>query len=262
MSQPASNQSETSKMKRLLKGETGVTAPAQRVKRSGGGAQTPPPQQPAAPVESTSEPSGEKPSRYRFLPAFWTVSSIISMAMNVVLIVILLTVLQMLGAIQLTANDQFSGLLGGLYNNFVRMDEASIVRDVSVNTTVPLNITVPVKTTTQITLAQDVVIPNAHVRINSGNLIIDDNAAVTLPANTPLTINLDFQLTVQDNIPINITVPVNIPLNETQLHEPFVGLQKVVEPYYCLVEPNAVVNGVNICSPIADLQNPTGPVTP
>jgi len=28
-------------------------------------------------------------------------------------------------------------------------------------------------------------------------------------------------------------------LNQTDLHEPFVGLQEVIRPMYCLVEPNA-----------------------
>lgn len=262
MSQPASNQNEPSKMKKILSGNTDITSRLPHVTGKGPTPKTPAVQNPVTPAEPVIPAPEPASSGYKFLPAFWTVASVISMIVNVVLIVILLIVLQTLGAIRLTANDQVSGLLGGLYTNFVKMDEATIIRDVPVNTTIPLNITVPVKATTQITLAQDVTIPNAHVKITSGNLTINDNASVTLPANTPLMVNLDFPLNVQDNIPINITVPVNIPLRETQLHEPFVGLQKVVEPYYCLVEPNAIVNGVNICSPIAGLQNPKEPVTP
>jgi hypothetical protein len=103
---------------------------------------------------------------------------------------------------------------------------------------------------TQITIAEAVTIPKAHVRINTGALNIDADAVVTLPANTPLTVNLDFPLTVQNTIPIHLDVPVNIPLSETQLHEPFVGLQNVVKPWYCMVEPNATVNGIQVCSPI------------
>jgi hypothetical protein len=166
------------------------------------------------------------------------------------LIIILLFLLQMLGAIQITANDKVSGLLGGLYNNFVKMDQATISRVIPVDANIPLNITVPVQATTRITLAETVTIPNAHVRINTGALNIDADAVVTLPANTPLMVNLDFPLNVQNTIPIHLDVPVNIPLNETQLHEPFVGLRQVVEPWYCLVEPNATVNSVQICSPL------------
>jgi hypothetical protein len=43
-------------------------------------------------------------------------------------------------------------------------------------------------------------------------------------------------------------VPVDIPLKDTQLHEPFVGLQQVVEPLYCIVNSNAVnLAGEAIC---------------
>ncbi|MGZ9234702.1 MAG: hypothetical protein ACXW4E_04190, partial [Anaerolineales bacterium] len=128
------------------------------------------------------------------------------------------------------------------------MDQATISSTIPVDAVVPLNIVVPVKATTQITLAQNVTIPNAHVRIITGAINIDANATVTLPAGQPLMVNLDFPLNVQDNIPIHLDVPVNIPLNQTQLHEPFVGLQKVVEPWYCIVEPGATINGSQVCS--------------
>lgn len=187
----------------------------------------------------------------RLLPAFWTVASVISMLVNVVLIAVLLVALRMLGTIQLTADDQFSGMLGGLYHNFVKMDQATIAANIPVTADIPLNIVVPVQTTTRIFLAESVVIPNAHVRITTGTVNIDADAEVTLPANTPLNVRLDFPLPVQNTIPISLNVPVNIPLSQTQLHEPFVGLQQVVKPYYCIVEPNATLNGVQICSPLA-----------
>jgi hypothetical protein len=163
----------------------------------------------------------------------------------------------MLGALQLTANDQFSGVLGGLYLNFVKMDEAAISTNIPVNAAIPLDIVVPVKTTTRVVLAEAAVINNAHVVINTGGVDIDADAIVTLPAGTPLNVILDFPLPVktdlnnnQIQVPIQLNIPVNIPLKDTQLHDPFVGLQEVVKPYYCLVEPNAVWNGVQICSPV------------
>ncbi len=249
MSQPDSSQNETSKMKKLLNGNADdVTS---RLPRASGPSVPKTPKPTQAPSAAPSSSTPETKPRYKFLEAFWTIASVMSFTVNLVLIIILLTTLQMLGVIQLTANDQVSGLLGGLYTNFVKMDDASIVYDVPVNADIPLNIVVPVQTTTRITLAENVTIPNAHVRINSGPLVIDSNAEVTLPANTPLLVNLDFQLNVQNSIPVQLNVPVNIPLNKTDLHEPFVGLQKVVEPFYCIVEPNAVIKGVNICSPTA-----------
>jgi hypothetical protein len=205
------------------------------------------------PVTQTVETvPGDSPRRWRLklLPAFWTIASLMSITVNIVALAVIILLLRMLGAVQVTANDQFSGLLGGLYQNFVKMDQATITRVIPVDANIPLNITVPVQATTRITLAETVTIPNAHVRINTGALNIDADAAVTLPANTPLTVNLDFPLNVQNTIPVHLDVPVNIPLNETQLHEPFVGLRQVVEPWYCMVEPNATVNNVQICSPL------------
>jgi hypothetical protein len=194
------------------------------------------------------------------------VASVISLVVNLVLIGILLVVLQMLGTIRLTANDEFSGVLGGLYHNFVKMDQATIAANIPVTANIPLNIVVPVQTTTRIKLAERTVIPNAHVRITTGTVNIDADAEVTLPLDQELNVKLDFPLTVQNSIPISLTVPVNIPLSQTQLHDPFVGLQQVVKPYYCLLEPNATLNNVQICSPLAApviLQpTPTFPVIP
>ena len=261
MSTPAPNQNEPSKMKKILSSNVDESIKA-RLPRGNG--VTPPAQTPLQTVPvPVSQPVESDPKRRRLqlLPAFWTIASLMSISMNIVLIAILFIMLNMLAGIQLTANDQISGLLGGLYHNFVKMDQATITRIIPVDANIPLNIEVPVQATTRITLAETVTIPNAHVRINTGALNIDADAVVTLPANTPLVVNLDFPLTVQNTIPIHLDVPVNIPLNETQLHDPFVGLRQVVQPWYCLVEPNAVLNGVQICSPVANPAS-TGPITP
>ncbi len=154
-------------------------------------------------------------------------------------------------------NGQASGLLGGLYSNFVKMDQAKIATTIPVDAMIPLNIEVPVQKTTQITLAETAVIPNAHVRINTGEVNINANAVVTLPAGTLLTVSLNFPLTVQNSIPVHLDVPVDIPLSQTELHEPFVGLQEVVRPWYCLIEPNAMFNGSRVCSQVTDPVLPT-----
>lgn len=258
MSQPASDQNEPSKMKKILNGNMDETIKTRLPRADGPNGTTS--RQRLVPISSPPAPES-RPPRYKFLPAFWTIASAISLVVNIVLIIILLITLQMLGAIQLTADDKISGLLGGLYTNFVKMDQATISSNIPVDATIPLNIVVPVQATTRITLAESVVIPNAHVRINTGEVNIDADAVVTLPANTPLTVTLDFPLNVQNSIPIHLDVPVNIPLSQTQLHEPFVGLQQVVEPWYCLVEPNAFVNGVQVCSPISNPAS-TEPVNP
>ncbi len=269
MSTPASDQNEQSKMKKLTSGNVDDSIRSRLPHGNGSPLKKLPASVPASPVPApvsseptpkakTSRSSGIKSStapaktpRFKFLPAFWTIASIMSITVNVVLLIALLLALQTLSkfpAIPTMASNEVSGLLGGLYTNFVKMDQATISSTIPVDANIPLNIVVPVQATTRITLAEAVVIPNAHVRINTGALNINADAVVTLPANTPLMVNLDFPLTVQNSIPIHLDVPVNIPLNQTQLHEPFVGLQKVVEPWYCLVEPKASINGLQVCS--------------
>ena len=85
-----------------------------------------------------------------------------------------------------------------------------------------------------------------------GLTIVDANATIILPQGQPLSINIEgLAVPVRQSVLAVLDVPVNIPLNQTQLHEPFVGLQKVVEPWYCFVEPNATFNGAQVCSPFA-----------
>lgn len=215
-------------------------------------------------LEPDPLPVESKPRRrFKFLPAFWTVASILSITVNIILIIILLSTWQMLDEIMSTTTGQASGLLGGLYSNFVKMDQADITRTIPVDANIPLNIVVPVEATTGIVLAERAVIPNAHVVINTSSMSINAPAQVTLPAGTPLTVTLNFPLTVQNTIPVHLDVPVNIPLNETELHEPFVGLQQVVKPWYCLVQPNAQEGGMPVCAPVPGaLPTTTGTVIP
>ncbi len=249
MTQPAPRrETPIARLMRIVRGDSGRTARTRAYRR-------PAATHPSAPAPA-SPATDSVPQPTRLLRAFWTFTGILSLIVNIVLIVILLVTLRLLGALQLTANDQFSGVLGGLYLNFVRMDEATISTNIPVNAAIPLDIVVPVKTTTRIVLADATTINNAHVVINTGGVDIDADAVVTLPAGTPLNVILDFPLPVktdtnnnQIQVPISLNVPVNIPLKDTQLHDPFVGLQEVVKPYYCLVEPNAVWNGVQICAP-------------
>ena len=274
MSQPESKANEPSKMKKLLNGGDADKSPNQpsnespldRLKRSVGSGTTqnreavpqtdvPHQEEPvfAAPASRPRAKLQFGPSQFKFLPAFWTVASIMSFTVNIVLLIVGAILLQNLNTVGVTVSGISDQLLGGLYNNFVLMDNATIQTQIPVKADIPLSITVPVKTTTQITLAEAAVIRNAQVIINTGSLDINANATVTLPANTPLVVNLDFPLQVTDTIPISLMVDVNIPLRDTELSAPFKGLQDVVRPYYCLIMPKAtsIIDNSFVCS-----QNP------
>jgi hypothetical protein len=165
----------------------------------------------------------------KFGPAFWTITGIFSIVVNVILIVALLII----GKYLFTLNEIVEyGLIGGLHRNFVAMDEATIVTTVSVEDTIPVQFDLPVRTNTTVVLTEPTQIQGASVVIKTGILDINAPANIVLPSGLELPIALDIVVPVDQEVPVVLTVPVNIPLNQTELHEPFVGLQEVVEPYH------------------------------
>lgn len=249
MPTPTSDQNEHSRMKKLISGDMDDSVRS-KLPRNGSNtprtpASTPPP---VVYPPSSSEP---RPGRwpFKFMPAFWTIASLLSLTVNVVLIVILLIVFQMLGAIQGTANDKISGLLGGLYANFVKMDQANIRTSIHVEKEIPVQFSLNVSGPTTVTLTQPVSISGALVTVQTGGLnIVNARANIVLPQDTPLPIFIqNLVVPVDQKVLAVLDVPVDIPLDETELHEPFVGLQQVVKPWYCLIEPNALLEGVQVC---------------
>jgi hypothetical protein len=141
-----------------------------------------------------------------------------------------------------TVTGHSSGILGGLLTNFQAMDQAAIKSNIPVDASIPLDIMVPVNNAgAAITMVGAPAEFDAHVVINTGVLKINAPARVTLLRSvTPLNINLQgLVVPVQTSVPVHLDVPVNIPLNQTELHQPFVGLQEVVRPWYCLFLPKS-----------------------
>jgi hypothetical protein len=217
-------------------------------------------------VEAKSKPAKTTKTVYsenKFLPTFWTIASVISMLVNIGVVIALVLVLQLLGGTKAAlsfAQGQANGLLGGLYNNFVKMDAASIKTTIHVEKDIPVQFSLNVSGATNVTLSENVSITGALVTVNTGGLNINNaRANIVLPAGTVLPIFIEnLVVPVDKTVPAVLDVPVDIPLNATELHEPFVGLQKVIEPYYCLLQPNLVVNGANVCATAA----PILPVAP
>jgi hypothetical protein len=169
-------------------------------------------------------------------PAFWTTASLISLSVNLALLVILILVGRQLFALKSLVADQ---LVGGLHQNFIAMDEAHIrttilVEDtIVVQDTIPVVFDLPLSTDTTVVLVNSTPIKNATIFMNGSAVPMN----LILPAGTPLNINLELTVPVSQtlpvtlNVPVRMEIPVDIALNETDLHEPFVGLQNVVAPY-------------------------------
>jgi hypothetical protein len=171
-------------------------------------------------------------------PAFWTTASLISICVNIVLLVLLVLIGKELFALKDLVSKQ---LIGGLYQNFIKMDQARITTTIEVNDTIPVVFDLPVQTNTVVVLTEATRIRGANVNLSTGGLSIRAPANIVLPAGTELPVALNIVVPVNTSVPVKLTVPVDIPLWETELHEPFVGLQQVVAPYNDLLSspPNS-----------------------
>jgi hypothetical protein len=207
---------------------------------------------PPAPPPKPKPASVTKSGRSFFGPAFWTTASILSLTVNLVLLLVLVVLAIGLRRYGLSVSSMLNmgnGLLGGLHENFEKMDRARIQTNVEVNTTIPVRFDLQLNQQTDVILSQDVTITNALVTVNTGGLNISRaNTTIVLPQGTRLPILLNLTVPVDTTVPVILNVPVDIPLAETELHEPFTGLQDVIRPFYCMINPNALnLDGERIC---------------
>lgn len=249
MSQPEPQSNEPSKLKRLLAaGNDEEESPLAKLKRSVGGnapskeedaAKVDLPTHPQAVVKRFAPGTGVKssPRKFKFLPAFWTIASVMSFTVNLVLLIVLAILLQNLSAVGVTLTKLPEHLLGGLYHNFIKMDEAHIKTTIPVSKEIPVQFTLNVSGPTNVTLSEDVRINGALVTVFTGGLNINNaRANIVLPEGTVLPIQIEnLVVPVDQKVLAELEVAVDIPLNQTELHPPFVGLRQVVEPFYCML---------------------------
>lgn len=191
---------------------------------------------PALPFIDTSPIESQPRSgrRFHFMPAFWTVASLLSLIVNVILVAVVIALAGQLFSLRAVVKDQ---LIGGLATNFQLMDQAHIKTTVNVSTNVPAKFILPVETKTTVTLTKDTTIKTARVTLSTGGLQISGApTTIVLPAGTELPVELNIDVPVDQQIPVSLTVPVDIALNQTDLHKPFIGLQDVVRPYKTLLD--------------------------
>jgi len=162
-------------------------------------------------------------------PTFWTITGLISLAVNLILVIAVILLGSQLFTLKKTLRDE---LIGKLYHNFALMDRASIKTTIPVSTTVPARFDLPVETDTTVVLTSETTIRGARVSLATGGLsILSAPTDIILPAGTRLPVHLSLVVPVDQSIPVNLDVSVDIPLNQTELHEPFIGLQQTIAPY-------------------------------
>jgi hypothetical protein len=170
------------------------------------------------------------------VPAFWTIASALSLVINLVLIVTLIILGRHLFDLKRLVAGQ---LIGGLHSSFVQMDQAHIRTTINVKDTIqvvdkiPVVFDLPLNQNTEVRLTQDTPLRNTTIFLNGSAVKLN----LILPKGTRLGISLNLSVPVSQtipvrlNVPVNLQVPVDIPLDQTELHQPFVGLQDVVGPY-------------------------------
>lgn len=196
------------------------------------------------------------PRKYRVRTAIWDFGSILSLVMNAVLIGVVIVLAGRLKSLETSLEN----LLGGLYDNFGRMDRSSIMTTIQMeDVPIPMDFSLPiVQEETNVTLTRAVTMRNAHITIDSGGISIDSVATVTLPAGTILPVSMQMDVPVQTTVMMDMQIPVNIPLASAifsdpsiaDLHSALLGLQDAIGPLYCMVQPLAVdFLAQSICDP-------------
>ena len=222
-------------------------------------------------AETSTEPGGDSSSKddapqpapkpvlpaskginFNFWPPFWTIASVLSLTINLILIIVLLVLWANLRTLSINVGSIMNignGLLGGLYTNFEKMDRAHITTTIPVETTIPVKFDLQLNQQTNVVLSQDVTIDNALVTVKTGGLNITNAlTTIVLPQGTTLPVFLNLTVPVDQVVPVALAVAVDIPLEQTQLHEPFSGLQDVVKPFYCMINPAALnLGGQPVC---------------
>jgi len=208
--------------------------------------------------KAASPPATNKPRRRertsfqlsRLGPPFWTITGVMSLVLNAVLIALLITSYRQMSAMSTEKLSAMgSGFLGGLYHNFEKMDQAQIHTSIPIDQIVPVKFDLQLQQQTEVVLSQDVNITGARVSLNTGGLnILSAPTNITLPAGTRLPIILNLTVPVETTVPIQFNQDVNIPVASTGLHDPLLGLQDVVRPFYCMVDSAAAsINGNLLC---------------
>lgn len=188
---------------------------------------------------------------------FKTFAILFSFVVNIVLVVIVFVLSTSVFKIK---SDIADPLVGGLHDNFVALDQATIRTTIPVETTISVSDKVTadfdlaLQQETIVTLTQPTVIRGASVTIDGGILQINNApTTIVLPAGTQLPIALDLSISVIQDIPVELQIPVSIPvdvdipLEQTELHDPFTNLRDLFAPYNDLLQsaPNSWAELIN-----------------
>jgi hypothetical protein len=164
-----------------------------------------------------------------FWDAFKNLAIVFSFIVNLVLVIVLLLIAGWV--LFPTKTDVVEPMLDDLQGAINALDEATIVRTISIDEQVPVSFTLPLEQKTVVVLSQDVqLVRPATFSLPGGGGSINGTVALNLPRGLQLPIALDLDVPVENYIPVKFPVEVKIPLKETELNQVVVELNRVLGP--------------------------------
>ena len=185
--------------------------------------------------QTTAMPQNGPRRRTSFWEAFKNLAIVFSFTVNLILVIVLLLLVQ--SVTFPTKTDVVEPMLDNLQGAVNALDDATIVRTISIDEQVPVNFTLPLKQSTTVVLSRDVEINRpAQFVFPAGGGYIQGNVILTLPAGQELPILLDMDVPVNNQIPVQFPVEVTIPLRETELNRVVIELNSVLGPVRDLLD--------------------------
>ena len=258
MSTPASDQNEPSKMKKLISGNVDDSIRSRLPRGNGNGStvsephQLPPSRHPHLPPPSLLQhlhpavSRGRNPAKHRALnscPAFWTIASVMSFTVNIVLI-----------DCPVASCSRCSGLFKECQHlrwrpglRFARWalyelrqnGSGKYSHEHSCGERNPVQFSLNVSGPTNVTLSQAVTINGALVTVQTGGLnIVNARATIVLPKDTVLPINIqNLVVPVDQKVLAVLDVPVDIPWIKRNCMNHLLVCRKWSNPGIVLLNP-------------------------
>lgn len=157
---------------------------------------------------------------------------VVSMFINLILIVTVFVLLNQVGAIKNTLNS----VLGQLDSAFQGLGEASIKDTISIDQQVPVRFDLPLSQDTVVTTQGPVPI-NTQATFSLGQFgSINGTVSLQLPTGTQLPVHLELVVPVSNTIPVVFDQPIDIPLAEKGLAPVVAKLRAALAPIIDIVD--------------------------
>jgi hypothetical protein len=183
-----------------------------------------------APAAAPAKP--HKSHKQKFWDAAKTLTLLVSMVINLILIVVVIILANQVGAIKMTLNS----VLGQLDSAFEGLGAASIKDTIAISQQVPVRFDLPLSQDTVVTTQGPVPI-NTQATFSLGQFgSINGTVSLQLPAGTQLPVHLELVVPVSNTIPVVFDQPIDIPLAEKGLGPVVAKLRAALAPIIDLVD--------------------------